>query len=58
MVLSFIRIRVLKNFVDIKSGDFGGYIETDCNLSHEGMCWIYGGALVMDNARVYSNAQV
>ena len=46
------RIRALKDFGNVKTGDIGGYIERKENLSQEGTCWIY------DNAKVYGNAWV
>lgn len=44
--------------IGIKKGDFGGHLEGEHNLSHEGDAWVYDTALVMDNAKVYGNAQV
>ena len=35
-----------KDFGNIKKGDFGGYVESEKNLSHEGNCWVYDGAKV------------
>ena len=35
------RIRVTKDFSDVKAGDFGGLIQDESNLSQEGDCWIY-----------------
>lgn len=52
------RIKALKNFSDVKVGDFGGYIESEYNLSHEGTCWIYDNAVVFDYARVFDDAKV
>jgi len=58
------RIRALKDFGNVKMGDFGGFIEKEENLSHEGNCWVgndakvYGIAKVYDDAKVYENAQV
>lgn len=52
------RIKALRNFSDVKKGDIGGYVESECNLSHCGDCWIYGNAIVRGNARVYDNAWV
>lgn len=46
------RIQALKDFKGVKSGDTGGYIENESNLSQSGNAWVY------DNARVYGNAQV
>jgi len=52
------RVRALCDFKDVKSGDLGGWIEREENLSHEGSCWVYGDAQVCDNAQVYGSAQV
>ena len=52
------RIKALRDFGNVKSGDIGGYIEKEENLSHEGNCWIFDNACVFDNARVFENARV
>ena len=58
------RIKALKDFSYVKKGDIGGYVESECNLSQYGDCWICDDAIVMgkakvcDNARVYDNAQI
>ena len=40
------RIRALKDFHNVKEGEFGGYIESERNLSHEGYAWVSGDAWV------------
>jgi hypothetical protein len=64
------RIKALKNFNDVKEGEFGGYIQNENNLSHDGNAWVSGNAKVFgdaevsgnawvkDNAEVFSNAKV
>ena len=64
------RIKALKDFSDVKKGDFGGYVQQERNLSQFGNAWIYdnakvfgdakvfGEALVFGDAKVYGNAQV
>ena len=52
------RIRAIKDFGDVKSGDLGGYIESEDNLSIREICWIYDNAWVYDNARVFGDAKV
>ena len=52
------RIRALKNFDDIKTGDLGGYVESYNNLSQKGNCWIFNNAKVYDDARVYDDAKI
>lgn len=58
------RIQSLSNFSDVKSGDKGGWIEKESNLSQYDNAWIcekamvYGNAIVYDNAWIYDNAKV
>ena len=58
------RIEALRDFVEVKAGDLGGYIQSEDNLSHEGDCWVdddarvYGNAWVYGDAAVYGNAWV
>lgn len=52
------RIRALKDFNDVKAGDLGGWVESEANLSQDGDCWIYDGALVSGNSRVFENAKI
>ena len=52
------RIEALLDFVYVKKGDKGGYVESEDNLSHEGNCWVADNALVCTNARVSGNAYV
>ena len=52
------RIEVLKDFSNIKKGEIGGYVEKKENLSQSGNSWVYGNALVSDDARVYGNSRV
>lgn len=48
----------------VKPGSRGGWVESEKNLSQDGVCWIadeacvYGNALVRDNALVSNNASV
>ena len=52
------RIKALKDFHNVKEGEFGGYIESEKNLSQEGNAWVYGNAWVSGDARVYGDAWV
>ena len=52
------RIEALKTFGDVKSGDKGGYIQQEKNLSQERYCWVFGDAMVFGDAKVYGNAEV
>ena len=52
------RIKALISFGNVKSGDLGGYVEKESNLSHDNNAWVYGNAQVYGNARVSGNAWV
>lgn len=54
------RIRALRDIPrqGVKSGDLGGWIEKEDNLSHEGDAWVSGDAWVLGDARVSGNASV
>lgn len=52
------RIRALRDFGKVKAGDFGGFVESESNLSHEGNCWVSGQAHVSGDAQIYGNARV
>jgi hypothetical protein len=42
------RIQALKDFGYVKAGDFGGWVESESNLSQEGDCWIYDNEPLSD----------
>lgn len=54
------RIKALRDFecngAQIHTGDLGGYVESEDNLSHEGSCWVFDDAKVYDSAKVYGDA--
>lgn len=52
------RIRALKDFSDVKKGQYGGYVESEDNLSQLGNCWIYDNSIVGSGSRVLDNAIV
>lgn len=57
------RIQAKKSFITICgrpvcAGDYGGFIESEDNLSQEGSCWVFDGAMVYNDARVLDNAVV
>ena len=52
------RIVALRDFGDVKTGDKGGFLEKEENLSHDNDCWVYNEARVYDKARVYDEAWV
>lgn len=52
------RVVASRDFGSVCSGDIGGYVESEKNLSHEGDCWIHGDAMVYGNAEVSGNSKV
>ena len=44
------RIKALRDFCNVKTGDLGGYIENENNLSQDNNAWVY------DNARASGDA--
>lgn len=52
------QIRALRSFGGVAAGEVGGYIESEYNLSHEGMCWVHGGSVVYGDARVSGDSTV
>ena len=52
------RIVALRDFGDVKTGDKGGFLEKEENLSHDNDCWVYDEARVYGEARVYDEAWV
>lgn len=46
------RIKALVSFWNVKSGDLGGYVEKESNLSHDGDAKVYGNAWVCGNAEI------
>ena len=52
------RIQALRDFGVIKSGDLGGFVQSERNLSHSGTAWVSDYALVFGGARVSDKALV
>ena len=52
------RIKALVEFGDVEAGEFGGYVEKEENLSHDGDAWVSGNARVSGDARVCGDAWV
>lgn len=52
------RIRALKDFGSIKAGEFGGWIESEENLSQDGTAWVFDDAKVIGKAMVFGNAEI
>ena len=58
------RIVALRDFGDVKSGDVGGWVKSENNLSHKGKAWahdescIFGGACVMEDAQICDTVEI
>ena len=52
------RIKAIESFGNIKKGEFGGWIESEKNLSQYGNAWVDDNAMVRGNAKVCDNATV
>ena len=52
------RIVCVTAFSSVSVGDFGGWVESEKNLSQNGHAWVYDNAEVFGDARVYDNAEV
>ena len=52
------RIRALKDFGEVKTGDIGGFIQVEANLSQDGEAWVSGEAWVFGEAQVFGEAWV
>ena len=53
--LTIYRIVALRDFSDVKTGDVGGWVAGKHNLSHEGLCWIYGNVVVTGAMQIVGN---
>lgn len=47
------RIRAVRDFGSVKTGEFGGYIEKEENLSHFGNAWVSGDAKVFNTRHFF-----
>lgn len=52
------RIKAVKDFGSVKTGQFGRWIESEKNLSQDYNAWIYSEAMVFGNAKVCDRAEV
>ena len=52
------RIEALMDFSDVKTGDKGGFVQSENNLSQLGNAWVYGNAKVCGKAEVRGDANV
>lgn len=49
---------VLASGKNVHKGELGGYIESEHNLSKQGICWVGGSAIVFGEAQVLEEAEV
>ena len=52
------RIQALRDFGSVRAGEFGGYVESEKNLSHQGTAWVAKKARVYEEALVCEHALV
>lgn len=52
------RIRALKDFLDVKAGELGGWIESENNLSHIGNAWVSGNAWIFEQGAICTVSNV
>lgn len=52
------RIKAVRDLGSVKAGEFGGWIESEENLSQADNAWVYNNAKVFDKAKVFDNARV
>lgn len=58
------RIEALKDFGNVKKGDFGGYVEKETNLSQDGNAWVYSNppafeeSVPLASTRVFGDVRV
>lgn len=61
---NLLRIKALKDFSNVKKGDFGGLIHNKNNLSQKGNCWldynstITNESIIRDNVRIKGNVLI
>ena len=56
------RIRALRSLGEglfaVEPGELGGWVQSEDNLSHEGDCWVFSTAMVIEQARVSEDARI
>lgn len=52
------RIEALQSFGLVRKGDLGGFVESENNLSQEGLAWLFYNARVFGNTKIDGNARV
>lgn len=51
------RIRALRDIGEtVRTGDLGGYVQSEDNLAQQGNCWLFRNAISCENAVVRQNA--
>ena len=50
------RIQALKDFAGVTAGEYGGWVESEENLSQDGDCWIAEEAKAYKSAQIYEDA--
>ena len=56
--ITLYKIQALKDFLNVKAGDLGGWVESDKNLFQRDTCWVFGDAKVYGDAEVSGDARV
>lgn len=52
------RIRCAEPFGTVQAGEKGGWIESEANLSQDGLCWVYDDAKVFGRAHVCEDVPI
>lgn len=56
--ITLYRIQALQTFGDVKKNDYGGFIESEKNLSTNDKSWIYNDAAVFDQAKILGSSKI
>lgn len=51
-------IVTVRDFSNVHKGDFGGWIESEENLSQDGNCWVYDNAQICGNGKICGDARI
>lgn len=57
-IVTLHRIKAIRTFGDVMTGDLGGWVEKHDNLSHDGTAWVYDDAMACDSALICGDAQL
>ena len=58
LVVTYRRIRAIKDFADVKAGDVGGWIAEGALLDQAGDCWLYDDSELHSSAVVIGDVQI